>query len=246
MNSLEMHDVAFNLILYKRTGLFYIFESNNKKIFKYHKYRSIGVFISVIIAIFIIFGLLGFFVKLETSINITELIMNIFVIIMQCSTFLKLNVFIYKAKDTWNLIEVTRIQFLSSIYCQKHREKLGKCKNVLIKVTNYVTGQLIVNLILYLINPLVADSKAIISGTSNRRLLNVLNMQFPVNTNTYNQYYYVFYAIEATITSFGAYSIIIDTFLLSLIVVIICQYEILAEAFEDVGTQNKNQNGKFC
>lgn len=183
--------------------------------------------------------------KTEYNVDMVEHMMCVFEIVVFLSATLKMYVFVYKAKYTWDLLDMTRIHFLSSSYCETNEKKLNKCKNVLIRFTNCLFGAIIVLNLMYTTRPLATYLGTQTSGNSNQKLPNVLNMQYPVKIETHNKYYYVFFIMEAIIAIFDAYSILIDTFLLSIALVVTYQYEILADTFERIGIQEEIDNGKL-
>jgi len=76
----------------------------------------------------------------------------------------------------------------------------------------------------------------------NQRLEGVLNRRYPLNVNTYNHYYVLFYALETIIGIQTIYTLLmIDILLLfSISWAIIVQYEILAVAFKNIGQHDAN------
>jgi len=83
------------------------------------------------------------------------------------------------------------------------------------------------------------------SEVENTRLPNILNLRFPVSTQTYNQYHFIFYLMEIVITTFPIYAIIVtDTLIISFSMVIISQQEILNRAFKSIGYEENLQSSK--
>jgi len=248
MSSFEVHDVAINIELYKLLRFYHVFDPSYSKIFGFHFYRFTGILITVFIQSCVLFGLLGCFMEMEDQLDYIELFLFIFVNASNFLSVMKICVFIYKANDTWDLFEVARIQFLKSERCRKYRvEILEKVRNKSIKLTNFIFGFSFVTSIIWMTYPLVINLIMIATDQiNNQRYQNVFNMRYPVTINTYNQYYFVFYAIEVILAFFILYnSILIDTFLVSFCWVIIAQYEILTEAFGNIGYEDKFQNRKF-
>lgn len=248
MSSLEVHDVAINLELYKLFRFYYVFEPSQSKIFGFHFYRFTGILITVFIQSCVLFGLLGCFMEMEDTLDYIELFVFVFVNLSNFLSVIKICVFTYKANDTWDLFEVTRIHFLKNERCLKYGDEiLEKVRNKSIKLTNFIFGFAFMTCIIWMIYPLVVNFFMLATDQiNNQRYQNVFNMRYPVTINTYNQYYLVFYAIEVILAAFILYnSILIDTFLVSFCWVIIAQYEILTKAFENIGYEDTFQNRKL-
>jgi len=248
MSSFEVSDVAINIKLYKLLRLYHLFEPNSTEIFGYHFYRFTAILITVFIQLFVLFGLLGCFMEMEDTINDIEQFIFIFVNLSNFLSVMKLCVFTYKAKNTWDLFDVTCIHFLKSEKCCKYRnEILEKVRNKSIKLTNFLFGFATMTFIIWTIYPLVVNFFLIKTDQNNlQRYQNIFNMRYPVTINTYNQYYFFFYTIEMILGFFILYnSILIDTFLVSFCWVLIAQYEILSEAFGSIEYKNSKFASKY-
>lgn len=245
MNSSAVHEVMYNEALYKLIGLYHILDPNRKHINNCHIYRLVIVVITIAVTGFTFFGTVGFFIKTEYNVDMVEHMMCVFEVVVFFSAILKMYVFVYKAQNTWDLLDMTRIHFLSSSYCETNEKKLNKCKNVIIRFTNHVFGAIIILFMMYTMSPLATYLGTQTSGNSSPKLSNVLNMKYPVKIETYNKYYYVFFIMESIMAIFDAYSIFIDTFLLSIALIVTYQYEILAHTFECVGIKEECDDGKF-
>lgn len=247
MSSFQIQEVAINLALYKWFCLYHLFDLNSVKLFGYHINRTIGVLFTIVVQCGIIFGLLGFFVEMEDTVDGIDLFVFIFFNLINILSVLKICVFMYKANDTWDLLDSTRIHFLKSKRCEEHSKKLELVRDKSIYLTNFVFGSAAITFIIWMINPLVINSYLIKTGNSqNQRYQNIFNMRYPVTIHTYNQYFYVFYGIEIMMGIFVLYStVLIDTFLVSLSWVMITQYDILKTAFENIGNECMRQNSEF-
>lgn len=246
-NRSDLREVVYNQTLYKMIGLFYVLDPNRKHINDYHIYRYICIVLSTTVTCFMFFGNLGILMNLEESANTsTNMSTKIFEIIIFLSSILKMNVFVYKAKYTWDLLDVTRIHFLSSSKSSKiNEERLKKCQQLLVRFTNAVFILEIIMCLVYMINPLVVNLDLKKIGNVDQKLRNILQMQYPVRVDTFNGHYYVFFVMESITLVFNAYSLFIDSFLLSIAFVITNQYKILTHTFERIGAQGEYDGGKF-
>jgi len=248
MSSFEVNDVAIDISLYKLLRFYHVFDPSSSKIFGFHFYRFTGILLTVFIQSCVLFGLSGFFMEMEDTLNYIELFEFVFVNLSNFLSVLKICIFIYKANDTWDLFEVTHTHFLKSEQCCKYRDEvLEKVRKKSIKLTNFIFGFAFMTFVIWMIYPLAVNFFMLATDQiNNQRYQNIFNMRYPVTIKTYNQYYFVFYGIEVIMGAFILYnSILIDTFLVSFCWVIIAQYEILTSAFGNIGDEATFQNRKF-
>jgi len=239
MRAFENDEVAFNLRFYKWMRLYHIIDPNDKRIFNYHFHRLTIVLMVIAVQIFFFFGMIGVFMEIEDTIDTTANIMLLFIFICNLVCALKMIIIITKAENIWNLLHVTRVQFLKSQHCQKNRRKLEEFKNKLSLFFKYVICIFFMTFILWAIYPLIANIGIKKNENGNERYENIFNLRYPVDINTYNQYFCIFYVIEIVITLYFIISVVFDTFILSICLVIIVQYEILQEAFASIGNQHE-------
>ncbi|XP_025192483.1 uncharacterized protein LOC112592593 [Melanaphis sacchari] len=248
MSSFEDLDVAFNVKLYKMLRIYDIFDPKSTKIFGYNYYRCTGIIITVLTQLYVLFGLTGYLIPMEDTINYIEQSMLIFVGSVNFLAAIKTCVIIYKANNTWDLFDVTRINFLKSKQCCKYRNKiLEKVRNKSIRLTNFIFVFAIISWTIWMIYPLVMNFYLMTTDQNNHQYYqSILYLRYPVTTNNYNQYYFVFYTTEG-ILAFGIiyYSILIDTVLVSFCWVFIAQYEILSEAFGNIKYDDKEKDGSI-
>lgn len=244
MNPSDAHEVIYNQKLNKIIGLFYILDPSGKRIYSYHIYRLISVVISAMVTCFMFSGIFGIYINMEESVDTFQYIWYIFEVSIFLSALLKINVLVYKADSTWDLLDITRIHFLSSTYCKINEKRLKECQSILVQFTNFAFKATFMMSIVYMINPLATNLDMKTSENINQKLRNILNILYPVNVETYNKYYFVFFVMESIILAYNFYSLLIDMFLLSISFIITHQYEILAHTFERIGAQVECYDGK--
>lgn len=251
MNSFENDEVAFNLALFKRLRFYHIFAPHSPKIFNYNAYQ-LGLTIVIIPSFFfnMIFGSVGFFIKMEDSINDIGIYQIIFTYLNYFLSFFKLYMFIYYANEIWDLFGVTRITFMTSKHCLEHIDILHKYRRMSIKITNFLSISITLTVLSWWAFPIIvnnflnAKSDDVIQPI--QRNENVINFRYPLSIKDYNQYFYFIYVIEATTGVIIEYGILItDVILISISYVLIAHYEIHKIAFTDIGLKKKFFSGKY-
>lgn len=240
MKSINNHEVALNLEYYKWVLWYNVFDPNGKKIFNYNLSHFIGFIIIIFVQCSIFIGIWGFFLETKNTIDITAQMSFWYLVICNVSCTLKYAVFMYKATETWNLLNVVDIKFLKSRYCRKNIRKLKECKTKISQFTNYVSCFCCVIFVLWVIYPLVTNTNKKLNENPNELYKNILSLRYPVTTNTYNQYFYFFYVVEFGIIIYFAYSILVDNFVVCTCFIIATQYKILTQGFKNIGRQDKH------
>nr|UMT69229.1 odorant receptor 38 [Myzus persicae] len=252
MNSLESNEVAINLKLFKLFRFYHIFYPYSEKLCNFNVYHLAWYIINCVIGGIIIYGLLGHFTEMEDDIDIIFYIQILFCYLLYSLSLLKIITFLYKANDIWDLLSVTRINFLTSTQCQAHIGILHKHRSKSIQITNVISGFGIMTTLEWILFPLVLWllPKTNANG-SNQRFENIFNFRFPVTISEYNNNYFIFYIMESSIAVFMLYVyVVIDVFFISVCYVIIAQYEIIKRAYESVNCEqspkNNNENKNNC
>lgn len=248
MSSLESNEVAINLKLFKLFRFYHLFDPNSKKICNLNVYHLAWYIINCVIGCIIIYGFIGYFTEMEDVIDSIFYIQILFCYLLYSLSLLKIITFLYKANNIWDLLRVTRINFLTSTQCQTHIGILHKHRDKSIKITNFISGFGILTTLEWILFPLMLRLFPKNNAEySNRRFENIFNFRFPVTVDEYNNNYFVFYIMESFIAMFMLYVyVVIDLFFISVCYVIIAQYEIIKRAFESVNSEvsSENNNGK--
>lgn len=235
--------MAFNLEFYKWIHFYHFFYPNGSiRIFNCHFHRLAVIVLVVFVQLMIIFGALGFNEKTEGTIKTAAnsiIILNIF--ISNFGVLLKISVFTYKANNVWQLLDVTRIDFLKSKHSVQNKSKLEECRKKFVSFSYYVIGLSCMMITLWIASPLIARIQNMNANNGNERYTNIFNLPYPVNIRVYNQYFWVFFVIEVLLALYFLLAILIDFFILSICTVIIIQYVILAETFAIVGFKDKTE-----
>lgn len=239
-------DVAFNLSLFKKLRLHQLLDTNSSKLFILQVYQ-LGLVILIIIGFCItIFGLMGFFVQMDDTVDDMGLFLIGFLLLQSFQAVVKLSICVYKANKIWDLLDITYFNFLKSKKCIEHIKILYNYCDMSTKLTNFLSISFVGSISLWLTYPLFFNMFILTSTDRlNRRFENFINLRFPVSINEYNSHYYLFYLMEAEIGFLATYgAVMIDVFLVSIFCVIIAQYKILTKTFENIGHNIKLKNGK--
>lgn len=244
MNTFQNNNLAINLKLFKRCRFYHMFDSSNPKIFGFNVYR-LSYFLFVLVEHApLAFGNSGFFIKSDNILTPIAFCQLVYGEIQYYLSLWGAGIILYNANEIWDLFNVTRLNFFKSKHCHKNNTILYNHRTQSIRLTDYYYGFCIVVIIQWLIFPLIFNAFST-SENANERMLNVINFPYPIAKLTYNHYYYIFYVIEAILASFLMYTLfMIDIVVLSFGWIIIAQYEILAEAFSNIGFEINNQTGK--
>jgi len=243
MIEIKDQDFAINLKLMKQCGFYQIFNPNGKTIFNSKVYRwSLFVFI-IITQCLVIFGTLGYFNEKKDTISEVELIIYVDILIQIYLFLCKLIIFLYKTNTVWEvLFDVTRLNFMTSKHCCEHLKTMSECRDRIIKITNIYFVIVSILGLQWMLYPLTLHVFATYENDNQSFMPNIFNFRFPIDIQLYNQYYGILYAIEVTILFFIFYVIIFfDIYVISLCLIITSQFQVLSQAFENIGHQEKYQ-----
>lgn len=242
MKNMKINEVAINLNLLKRFRFYHMFDPNSAKFFNRNVYQIVCIVSLAVCVCVFLFGNVELFINIDDTINDIEFLTLLFSYFIQFICCLKINVLLYNANIIWDLIDVVRMDFLTSKLCRKNVNILYNCRDWIIKITDLYSLSGITICIEWMLAPLLIN--AFDDDTTSHRKQNIFNFRFPVSIYTYNHYYILFYVMEMIPSLFIAYATIItDTFIMSLCWVIINQYRILTESFANVGFEHKSQSG---
>lgn len=247
MNSFETQDVSYNLALFKKLYFYRAFDPNSPKIFNCNIYQFTSMIIVTILISINIYTLLGFIIKMDDTIDEVGVIQVLFIHMHFFLSVIKVSTCLYHADKIWDLLDVTRIQFIQSKSCLKHIKILYENRDTSVKMTNILYYSITSTVFFWsTIHPLLLNKfKTISAKNVIQRYENVINLRFPVTTNVYNNNYLLFYGIEIFTIIYLAYAfIIIDTLLISISFTLIAQTKMHALAFENIGYENGHENGK--
>lgn len=244
MDRLRDKDVTIHLDLMVRFGFYQIFNPNSKKIFNCNVYQFFLIVITVVEYCALTFGMLGCFVKTG---DFTQNLLLLCIILYNHIIIGRLIIYLYNTCTFWSVLNIAKINFLTSKQCRKNDKILyeyGKRSRKLLNVFFIVVVSTFVQWIIF---PLVFKSfNEETENLNNKRTMNIIDMRYPVSTYTYNQYYIWFYLIDLIITTYVMLgSIIFDSFLFMFCFVIIAQNRVLAQSFKNIGYENKSQTGNY-
>lgn len=249
MNTFKVNEVAFNLTLFKRLGFYQIFSPHSPKVFNKNAYRLVTVvFLTVVFCFITPFGWIGFFIEMEDTLEDSKLLQIIFIYMNYYLSVFKLYICIYNADKIWDLLNVTRINFITSQQCFKYVKILNEYGHSSIKISNFVSFFINATYLTWICIPFLVNnfrnSKS--DDEVTQRLENINNFRYPMSIESYNRYYYLLYFIEMGASTTILYGIsIVDVLLISISYVFIAQYEIHKEALANIGHEQNHYIGKY-
>lgn len=238
MATLQDHEVAINLKILKLCRFYHVFNPKGSKYFHYNIGKLSYIALSMISLCILIYGTAGFFFKPEDSNTLTniELFVLLGIYIQGYLGLYKLYIFLYNADKIWDIFNVTRLNFLTSLQCSKNIDIMYNYKKKITKITNFFFIITFIADVQWIIFPLVFNTFTTSENITNQRKMNIMNLEFPVTIPTYNEYYNIFYLMEMFTIIFFMYIVnISDLFLISFCMVISAQYKVLARAFKNIG-----------
>jgi len=241
------HEVGFNLPLFKSLRFYHIFDPRGAKIRDYNIYRLVCVSLTFFVIAVNLYGLLGFIVKMEHSVDEIESIRILYAHMHCFLGVFKMSVCVRNADNIWNLLDVTRINFIKSVIERSEHgtyEIFYEHQRRSIKITNFLYGFLKTTILVWMIFPLLINVTAMADGRKQRRYESVLNFRFPIATRSYNGYLFLIYIFELQVLFVLAYSwLIVNILFVSIFYVFAAQYEMYAMAVQMIGREEK-QYGK--
>lgn len=248
---MESTEKIIDETLLKRLLFYQTIVPSSPKIFNINVYRFVGIVYTVLSECVIVYGMMGHFMQTKIKLDDITKCQITFVMAYNISHLMRIFTMFWKAEDIWNLSNVTHMNFSTSPKCRELVGILRKYQNLSKKITYFYAYWIVLVLSSWIIFPLVLNAKrpnAKVVQDNLIRYENVVNFQFPVSTVVYNEYYFVFYALEVIIVIWIAcVAINFCVFFISYSFTIIAQYEVIAQAFENVGHVQKiaeNVDGK--
>jgi len=194
MEKVEVEKFVFNLNLLKRCYFYHIMDSNKQKFLNRNIYWLICVvFLAINLCIFL-FDHVRFLISMDDTLNDTDIMMMTTTYTVCYLCIIGVSVLLYRSDKLWNLLDVTRIDFLTSKLCRKNINFLYDRQECIIKLSNlyyYIIHILFAQWTLY---PLVIYVYK--DNTSIHRYQNIFNLSFPISVGTYNQYFFIFTSLN--------------------------------------------------
>lgn len=244
MDDLRIEEVSINLKLWKLYRFYHMLKPNNTKIFNCNVYRLILFIYGAIVNCVVLYSTIGFFVEMDDIISDVDIFLILFVMINFFFCSWRMCIILSKVNTICDVLKVSQLNFLKSKECLKHLNVLHEYRDRTIKITNYFFVFSVIVLVQWIVFPIMVITFTA-SEVENTRLPNIMNLRFPVSTQTFNQYYFIFYLMEIAISTFPIYVIIVtDTLIMSFSLVIISQQEVLNRAFKSIGYEENLQSSK--
>jgi len=247
MNADKVNDIPNDVTTFKILRFYHMFNPKTTKIYNYNIYQLAVIVTSGFILCISFYGLLGFFIKMEDTVDDIGLFQIIYAHLQIFLSIFKIIMLIYNADKIWHLLDITRPNFITNKLNQKDIKIQHDIHHRIKNFSNFLCILFTFVIILWSIFPFIFNSFTIKSSETIQRFENVINLRFPVTTKVFNDYYYFFYVMEVSMITFVGYTIIIfDTFLIIYISnVFIALYKINMQAFKIIGHQQQFKNGKL-
>jgi len=129
MDSLDDHEVVINLSLFKYSYLLNLLNPKSLKMFKYNVYHLVATLVSLSILCLIAFSIYSFVTMSYSNNNVINYLTT-YIYLKIMFVLVKVSFIIYYSDTIWDLLNVTRINFLSSHKCAKHNAILHQYRNL--------------------------------------------------------------------------------------------------------------------
>lgn len=231
-------EIIVNGMLFKCVFFLLLIVPTSPKIFNVNAYRFFGVAAFTFIQCIIVYGLLGHIMRPENEIDVNTKCQIMFVLACSVLILVLLFTLLFKSKDVLGLSTMINVDYFTSTRSCQHVEIFYEYCNLSIKIA-YIFAFLTVTCTIswatfpILINTQQRDVRS--NHDYIRRYENVINLQFPVTTVVFNDYYLVFYAMEVMVTIYLAtMNMAYNVFFIVISFALIGQYEVIKKAFEDI------------
>ncbi|XP_022160392.1 uncharacterized protein LOC111026600 [Myzus persicae] len=235
MDSKQEKQYIFNMKLARIICLYQILIPNSTSIFGYNIYHIVIV----------IFGSFMFAISMLFPIGLLYLRNDIIAIMyyMGCiSNFLlssfKMGNILYHAKDIWKCIDVTSFNYISYKHYDRNVFKNWQTRSIRITYIYIVIA--LSAFFCWIFSPSVMNKSIItirnIDGSYSKYRMNIFNIYLIASHETYNKYFYIFYAIEIIISICYVYfTIVFDVLMLLLCFAISYQLETISNTIRSLG-----------
>lgn len=228
----------FNVTLAKIYGLYQILDPESIKVKNHNVYRVVNM-------VFVLFLFVVSAINVVKFVNIhlnvqghgTDAMVAIGVASLVAFTGYKMLIIINRADGILDCMSITRFDF-TSLGCE-HARLLEFWRNRCTTSTDLYAYSCYVVTALYISSPLLFGDKLItvtaVDGSVRYYRNNVLNL-YVVPAETYNEYFFVMYVIEAmTMILTVHFYVIFDTLLAELCLSLVCQLKVINAALESLG-----------
>lgn len=241
---------AINFTLFKTMGVYQMVDPSTKKLFGFNIFHFVIFTITIFSTITTILGLYGFFFEAHTyettDSEIVFLLLYLLCIIIGTYKTVKI---ITNANKIWSLFNVLHDSFLSNKHSKRNFYKIIKCGEQTSTFFSVYFYLMAITVTLYTMVPIILNiyfhSDQTLQ-TETIRKVNILNLRYPISTETYNAFYKVVYVMEFIIVIFiGFGEIAFDILTMTINMIISAQYENIALACEALKPQVDNKNGNL-
>lgn len=245
MDTLKEWETIMNLKILKGWGIYQIFNPKSAEIYTWNVYVILNLVLNIFTQIISGLSPVGFFFD---EYNLYGYIDYFLVGCIVCTHY-KLSIMVmmllHKKNKIWDLLAVTKYEFLKSTIYIRKIPILNKYYNKTKRFTNIYSVLIIMVYIQWTLVPWVIN-QFLNNNAANQRLEKIINLPYPVTPQTYNQYYVFFNIFEVVLPFMIMYNaVVIDFILISFYYAFIGQFTIIIETFQNIGYKEKTLSGEI-
>lgn len=239
------------LMFLKFIGVYQMLDPNTKRVFNINIYALINMILIIITTIMTVIGLTGFVYNTDDSMDIgLKKMQMIFYIFSILSGNLKIITILYNSKAIQKLFSITQESFLSSKrYKIMYNFKMENCRKQMLKYYPWYLLIFIFTAVTWITTPIIVNTMANKEIQNNYAIhrVNVVNMKYPINEETYNTFYYVIFVLESVMCMYCGFGLVIfDLLIFTFLAIIATQYEMIIYAYESLKFEDERNYGEYC
>lgn len=237
-----------NLKLAAYTGLYQIVNPDSPTVFGRNVYQVCVALYSVYVTVILASIPVGLY---HWTNDTAQFVMGLVLLNNYFFSVFKIVMVMRNARKIWDCVEVTRVDFMSR-YGKYDRAPLTGCLRLTSKITKVYTLFCYVLLVAWFLVPFGLKNTFMVikqrDGTYWKYRVNVHNLYVPISAESYNENINYLYVLEVV---FGycyiAFTVIFDTFIVSMCLAIASQMETVNNAFTTLGfeaAKSLTENGR--
>lgn len=244
MDTFNGRPAVLDLSMYKQLGFYQLLNPMGLRVYGHHVCSTVMKIFLLFVQFIVIFGAIGFFVEIEDNETKISNSFELIIILANCTlSSLKIYTLVTNADVVWELFKMTDDDFLQ---CYRHSERITRDLVNSWKwsttITNLIARSFLAGMFLWILVPFINREDHSEESICSRRYQNMLNVNFPVTTEFYNDYYFAFYSMEVAIGFCIVYgSVLADALLMSFCWIISAQYQSVTTAYEMFGHDDETE-----
>lgn len=227
--------------LLKIIGMYQITNPNSSKTNGINIYKLININLIVLTTTITLIGIFGICYEMEDTGSIDT--QQLFYFVCNSVGNLKVTMIIYNSDRIRKLFDIKRDLLLSSKHSvenfyENHKRVVRFVRISYLYILLFITVALSWALIPILLNNDSQNNDLI-------RKTNILNLIYPITTETYNKLYWYFYTMELITLLYTTYGLLLyDIFIILILPIIFSHYDIILSAFQNLKSRDDEKNGE--